>query len=319
MLVLAYPWALLLMPLPALVWWFAPPYREIKRGLRVPFLDKLSRLTGQSASDGAVVRSSSLLEKVVLVIIWTSIVIAVARPQRLEEPLTRTLPARDMLLAVDLSGSMETADMLDDAQQPVSRLDAVKATLDDFLTRRAGDRVGLIFFGNAPFLQAPFTEDLETCRILLQEAQVRMAGPRTMLGDAIGKSVHVFEESELEDQVLILLTDGNDTGSLVPPVKAAEIARDQDIVIHTIAFGSPQAIGEEAFDEETLKQIASTTGGSYFFASDAQELEGVYEAIDRIHPVEADSISHRPVTDLFHLPLAAAFLLSLITTAGRKR
>jgi len=206
---------------------------------------------------------------------------------------------------------METADMTGTDGKPVDRLTAVKQVLDDFLRKREGDRVGLIFFGNAPFVQAPFTDDLEACRQLLDEAQVRMAGPRTMLGDAIGKAVQVFEESELEEKVLILLTDGNDTGSLVTPAKAAELALDKGIVIHAIAMGDPASVGEQKFDEKTLKTVADTTGGKYFRATDREELEGVYAELDRITPRHVESISHRPVTDLFHWPLAAGLMLSL--------
>ncbi len=204
---------------------------------------------------------------------------------------------------------MDTTDMKDSEGNPIGRLTAVKQVLGEFLTKRTGDRVGLIFFGNAPFVQAPFTDDLEVCRQLLDEAQVRMAGPRTMLGDAIGKAVTVFEKSPFEQKVLILLTDGNDTGSLVPPVKAAELARDKNIVIHTIAMGDPTSTGEEKFDEETLKRVAEITKGQYFRANDRKELEGVYVELDRLTPHQVENISHRPVSDLFHWTLGAGLVV----------
>lgn len=115
------------------------------------------------------------------------------------------------------------------------RLTAVKQVLGTFLTKRDGDRVGLLVFGSAAFVQAPFTEDLQVCRSLLQEMQVRMAGPQTKLGDAVGLAITVFERSDVKERVLIVLTDGNDTGSQVPPDKAAAIARDKGIKIYTIA------------------------------------------------------------------------------------
>jgi Ca-activated chloride channel family protein len=322
MLTIVHPWLLVLLPLPLLVWLLVPPYRESRPALQASFLGRLTRLTGRKPALGAVERTRSRAAGLVIAVVWLCLVLALTRPQRLEEPIVQTKPARDLLLAVDLSGSMDTSDMKDVGGQPIDRLTAVKQVLGEFLTKREGDRVGLIFFGNAPFVQAPFTEDLEVCRQLLDEAQVRMAGPRTMLGDAIGKAVQVFDQSRLDEKVLILLTDGNDTGSLVPPAKAAELARDRDIVIHTIAIGDPTTTGEENFDEETLKTIAATTNGRYFRANDRRELEGVYAELDRITARKVESVSHRPVTDLFHWALAAALVLSLgyhLVTAVKER
>ena len=206
--------------------WLLPAYRQTTAGLAVPFLDRLARLIGTVPQPGAIVATPPRMQRVVLACAWLGIVLALARPQRLEKPIVKIVPTRDLLLAVDLSGSMETRDFTDSSGKRVDRLTAVKEVLDDFLTRRKGDRVGLIFFGSAAFVQAPFTEDLDACRSLLNEAQVRMAGPKTALGDAIGLALTVFEhEKDVRDRVLIALTDGNDTGSQVPPDRAAEIAR----------------------------------------------------------------------------------------------
>jgi len=317
MLMPAYPWLLLLLPVPLLVRWLLPAYRESRPALQCTFLERLAQLTGRRPAPGAVERPRPRAAGIVAGIVWACLLMALARPQRWEEPVIQTKPARDLLLAVDLSGSMETADLQDSSGQAVERLSAVKEVLGEFLTKRAGDRVGLIFFGNAPFVQAPFTDDLDVCRQLLDEAQVRMAGPRTMLGDAIGKALQVFEESELEEKVLILLTDGNDTGSLVPPAKAAELARDQGIVIHTVAVGDPTSVGEEKFDEETLQQIAALTQGRYFRAGNRQELDGVYAELDRLTPRQVESVRHQPVTDLFHWPLAAGLMVSLLMAFRR--
>jgi Ca-activated chloride channel family protein len=227
------------------------------------------------------------------------------------EPQTRAVPTRDLLLAVDLSGSMETADFTDASGARVERIDAVKQVLDGFLARREGDRVGLIVFGTAAFLQAPFTDDLDVCRLLLDEMQVRMPGPRTALGDAIGLAITVFEESELDERVLILLTDGNDTGSRVPPDKAAAVARDRGIVVHAVAVGDPTAAGEEKLDEAALRAVADTTGGVYAFAGDRDELEAVYGRLDALDTREVEVRTHRPRRELFHWPVGALLLLSL--------
>jgi Ca-activated chloride channel homolog len=322
MLILVYPWMLAFLLLPALVRWLVPPYRERRAGLRVPFLPRLAQLSGQKPTDGAVVLREGWLRIVGLVGCWACVVVALARPQRLEPPVTRSVPVRDIMLAVDLSSSMGTKDFTDAGGSIVDRLTAVEQVLDNFLARRKGDRVGLIVFGNAPFVQAPFTQDLDVCRELLAEARVGMAGPKTAFGDAIGLAITVFDRSDVPEKVLIALTDGNDTGSQVPPPKAAEVANDKGIVIYTVAVGDPKAAGEEKLDEETLKQVATATGGSYSHAGNRAELEAIYRRLDELKTREAKTISHRPRHDLFHYPLAAAltlsFLPSLVGLAARR-
>jgi Ca-activated chloride channel family protein len=256
-----------------------------------------------------VILRRTLFQVLLLPLCWLLLVTALAAPQWVENPIEQIESARDLMLAVDLSGSMETRDFSGEGDVPVDRLTAVKTVLADFVSQRVTDRLGLILFGNAAFLQVPFTMDHETFATLLDEAQIRMAGPRTMLGDAVGLAIRVFEESEAEQRLLILLTDGNDTGSRIPPVKAAEIAATHGITIHVIGVGDPQAAGEAPLDEETLKQMASATGGRFFLASDSSKLENVYEEIDALEPQEFESFSYRPKRPLFHWPLGAALVL----------
>ena len=326
MLTFAYPWLLVLIVLPLFLHWALPVYRQTKTGVVAPFLGRLAALTGQQPAPGAVVARAPIIQQVFLWAVWLCTVLALARPQWLEKPIIKTLPTRDLLLAVDLSGSMETQDFTNAAGQRVDRLTAVKEVLDGFLARRQGDRVGLIFFGSAAFVQAPFTEDLDACRTLLDEAQVRMAGPKTAFGDAIGLAITVFEHDEgARDRVLIALTDGNDTGSQVPPTKAAEIARDKQIMIHTVAVGDPTAAGEEKLDEETMKTVAVTTGGRYSHANDRAALAEIYTQLDALHTREVQTVSHRPRRELFHWPLGIGMFLSLAyhlawaVRAGRHR
>lgn len=309
---LAHPWLLLFLPLPLLAWWLLPPHGEPRPGLVVPFLQRLADASGHEAAHGASITRGTLVRTVVICACWVLVVLALARPQIIEPPITKQIPVRDMLLAVDLSGSMETKDFSDEADNTVDRLTAVKSVLDGFLARREGDRVGLIFFGSAAFVQAPFTEDLEVVRQLLNEAQVRMAGPQTAFGDALGLAINVFDRSTVDERVLIALTDGNDTSSQVPPPKAAQIASDKGIVIHTVAVGDPQAAGEDALDETTLRRVASTTGGMYSHASNRDELEKVYDQLDALETRKADSISHRPRRDIYWWPLALALALSML-------
>ena len=308
---LAQPWLLLLLPLPWLVHWLLPTHHERKAAVRVPFLQLLSSLVGLQPGSGVSVTRRPRLQWLVLGLAWLLIVVAIARPQRLEEPIIKELPMRDLLVAVDLSGSMEAQDFSDADGNNVDRLTAVKQVLDAFFERRDGDRVGLILFGSAAFVQVPFTDDLDVVRELLDEAQIRMLGPRTMLGDAMGLSINLFERSKVDERVLIVLTDGNDTGSLVPPERAAEIARDNSVVVYTVAIGDPTAAGEQALDEKTLESIANITGGGYFHANDRQELEAIYTHLDEVNPRQVETQSFRPVTDLYDWPLSAAILLTL--------
>lgn len=314
MLQFAYLWLFVLLPLPWLAARVLPPFQERVVAVRVSFLDRVARIAGHGPGEqtaAGVPRG----QRITNWLVWLLLVAALARPQWIEDPLTQTLPMRDLLVAVDLSGSMDTVDFTDKSGAAVDRLSAVKEVMADFLARRSDDRVGLVVFGSAAFVQVPFTEDEQVVAQLLDETEVRMAGPRTMLGDAIGLSITLFERSELEERVLIVLTDGNDTGSQVPPARAAEIARDKGVVIHTIGVGDPTAAGEEAFDEVALQAVAATTGGHYYHAADRTELEQIYSELDELTPLAVDTISYRPQRDLSHWPLGAALLLSLLSHA----
>ena len=316
MITLAYPWLLVLLLLPLAVRWWMPAHREARSSLHVPFLDRLSRVTGRHAGEGASILEGVLGRKLVMPLVWICLVLAVARPQRIEPPVTRTKPMRDLLVAVDLSGSMETQDFTDAAGKASDRLTAVKQVLDGFLAKREGDRVGLIFFGTAPFVQAPFTEDLAVCRQLLGEAQVKMAGAQTAFGDAIGLGITLFDRSEMKQKVMIVLTDGNDTSSQVPPAKAAEIAKEKGIVIHTVSVGDPTAAGEQALDIPTLQTVASETGGVYSAAADRKQLEEIYGKLDSIEAHAAETVSRRPKRDVHHWPLGVGFTIGISYLGG---
>ena len=316
MYTLAYPWLLLLILLPPILRLVLPPYREPRQAIRAPWFERMAKITGAEPGEGAVVVRTSWLRLLFQWLLWSLLVLSIARPQFLEPPIRRVEPTRDLLLLVDLSGSMEAEDFTNAAGDKVDRLTAVKEVLDDFLTRREGDRVGLIVFGNAAFVQVPFTQDLDACRMLLEETAVRMAGPRTAFGDAIGLGITLFERSEVEDRVMIALTDGNDTGSKVPPAEAAKIANDNEIQIHVVGIGDPSSVGEQAFDEEALQTVADTTGGRYFFAQDRDELESIYDELDRLGTRDVEAETYRPRLDRYQWPLVAALILALLQHAG---
>lgn len=311
MLEFAFPWLFLILPLPLLVRRFVPPYATPQEGLRVPFFQKLVDLTGQTPTKGATVLRPNWVQRLLVPLCWLLLVTALARPQLLGEPIVQVQSARDLMLLVDLSQSMEAEDFYSEQGNPINRLDAVKLVLNDFINRRAGDRVGLILFGTKAYLQVPFTQDLETARFLLNEAQIRMAGAQTMLGDAIGFAIQTFETSKADQRVAILLTDGNDTGSQVPPQQAAEIAAQKRIAIYTIAIGDPTTVGEQKLDEDALKTIANATGGAFFRASDREGLEKIYQRLDQLEPQTFNSRSYQPKQELFQVPIAIFFVLTI--------
>ncbi len=297
------PWMFALLPLPLLVYALVPAHQESQDSIRVPFFQRLVDLTGATPRKGAVVLQRALFQKLWVPTTWIMIVVALAKPLWIGEPIEQTKSARDLMVAVDLSGSMETPDFKLVDGQEVSRLDAVKQVLTEFARQRENDRLGLIVFGDSPYLQAPFTEDHDTWLTLLAETEIAMAGQSTMFGDAIGLAIKLFESSETENRVLIVLTDGNDTGSKVPPIEAAKVAADRNVTIYTIAVGDPEASGEEIVDIDVMNSIAKTTGGNAYQAVNRAELEQVYLDIAELEPEKHETLSFRPRRSLHHYPL----------------
>jgi Ca-activated chloride channel homolog len=318
---LAAPWALLLLAVPFVVSAKLPAYKERQPALRVPFFERLAAGLDRKPEPGAVVLRRIVLQWLLAPLVFVLLVAAAARPELVLPPIKKTESARDLLLAVDISSSMNTRDFTDPQGRKIERLDAVKLVLHDFIARREGDRIGLLVFGEAPHLQAPFTLDHDLCRELLREVQVGMAGPRTMIGDAIGLAVKLFEESPAKQKVVVLLTDGNDTGSRVPPTKAADIAKSHGLTIHTVGIGDPATKGADIVDAGTLAAIARDTGGATFMALDRAGLEEIYRKLDEIEKVELNTASYRPRRPLFHWPLGAAtallMLFYLVMTGAR--
>ena len=314
----AAPLAFLLLPLPLLVWWLAPAHRERVRAVRVPFFQRLVEAMGVTPGAGAVVLARHWWQWLLGALAWSLIVTALARPEYQGDAVTLQKPARDLILAVDISGSMEQADFATGNGDNIERLAGVKSVLEPFLKGREGERVALIVFGSKAFVQAPLTTDLDTVLELMQQTDVGMAGPQTALGDAIGLAIRQFETSEVEQRLLILLSDGSDTASSMSPVNAAAIAAQRQVKILTIGVGDPQSEDKEnRVDVDTLQAIARRTGGQFFFANDENALAAVYEQIDALAPKMVDSETYRPRHSLAHWPLGLALLLGLFSVAAR--
>ncbi len=306
-----WPWMLLFLPLPWLFKRWLPPAPPQGEALFLPF------------SSGAEVlprrQSSSRLRRIILALIWLLLVLACVRPQWLGDPLSVPATGRRLLLAVDVSGSMAAQDMAGNQ----SRLQVVQQVAGDFIRRRQGDQVGLILFGTRPYLQAPLTTDLHTVDQFLHEAMIGIAGTQTAIGDAIGLAIKRLRDDKSGkkgETVLILLTDGSNDAGAMPPDQAARMAAAAGLRIYTIGVGGQGGFfGNNDLDEDTLKQIAQISGGEYFRATDAENLQKVYARIDKLEPSAARAQWYRPRDEWFYWPLALALLLSVMTLVLRER
>ena len=305
MIELAHPWALLLLLLP-LAMIPLPAYKESRDSVKVPFFDKLVELSQVRPETGAMILTRNRLQRFLVALMWLCLVLAAAKPQWIGAPIEQQKSGRDLMVAVDLSGSMEATDFTLPGGDSVDRLQAVKYVLAELADQRPSDRLGLIVFGSAAYLQAPFTDDHGVWSELLGQTEIGMAGQSTVFGDAIGLAIKLFLENDSDNRVLIILTDGNDTGSTVPPVDAAKVAATHGIRIYTIAIGDPAAVGEEALDLDTIKRVSEVTGGRDFQALDRKQLESAYRTIGELEPELYETVSFRPKQSLHWVPVAVA-------------
>lgn len=317
MLEFVWPWAFLIAPLPWLFRRLLPARASGDRAaLRVPYLRDFEDFV---AVPGSRPTTNALFW--FAIVAWCALVVAASRPQWLGEPIEQTVSGRDLMLAVDLSGSMEIEDFILDGQA-VDRLTATKQVAGQFIERRTGDRIGLILFGERAYLQAPLTFDRKTVRILLDESVIGLAGDKTAIGDAIGLAVKRLRENPADQRVLILLSDGANTAGAVLPLQAAELAAREGLKIYTVGvgadrmvvsglFGSREVNPSQDLDEETMTAIADKTGGRYFRARDTEELAKIYRVLDQLEPVEKEHLLYRPYVELYYWPLALALILGL--------
>jgi len=310
-----WPWAFLLLPLPLLFRFVLPASdKNQDQPLHVPFIEDFENV----AHDSRFINKSKWL-LVLASLAWLCLIIAASRPQWLGERVEIPVTGRDLMMAVDLSGSM-AADDFEINGQMITRLDAVKIVAGEFIKRREGDRIGLILFGQQAYLQTPLTFDRNTVNAMLQESLIGIAGKSTAIGDGIGLAIKRLHGKSADKQVLILLTDGTNTAGEVAPLKAAELAAKQNLRIYTIGIGDAsrevgsyffkQTVKNNEIDEKTLTDIANMTGGRYFRAHNTQELNEIYLLIDKLEPVEQDSQIFRPVMSLFMWPLSVALLIA---------
>jgi Ca-activated chloride channel family protein len=313
-----WPWAFFLLPLPLIVFWLLPKVKQQEAALKVPNLG-----LWQTSTQVAQINSQQTWPSLILpLLLWLALLTALARPHILGDIVELPTSGRDLMLAIDISGSMDIEDMKWQGR-PVNRLFTVKKVLNDFVSQRQGDRLGLVLFGSQAYLQAPLTFDWQTVQTLMNEAQIGLAGKQTAIGDAIGLTIKRLQSHPEQSRVVILLTDGANTAGEVEPLKAAELAQQSNVKIYTIGlgadamevasfFGSRQVNPSRDLDEVTLKKMADITGGHYFRARDSKELEKIYDMIDQLEPTEKDPEIFRPQINVYYWPLAIALIISFI-------
>ncbi|MFV2059763.1 MAG: VWA domain-containing protein [Gammaproteobacteria bacterium] len=319
MLSFEWVWLVVLLPLPILVrFLFSSALKTQEAALKIPFSQEYRT---HSVSSVTVSMRKPLL-KVLMLLMWILLVFSAMRPQWLGDAIELPVSGRDLMLAVDLSGSMETADFELNGNM-VDRLTATKHVAGQFIKRRVGDRIGLILFGTQAYLQVPLTFDRFTVNQLLNESALGLAGDNTAIGDAIGLAVKRLSKQSVDSRVLILLTDGANTAGEISPIKAAELAAVRKLKIYTIGvgadrmtirslFGSRTVNPSSALDEKTLKLIAESTGGKYYRAKNTEALQKIYEILDELEPIEKDKQTFRPMSELYMWPLSASYILVML-------
>ena len=317
-------WVITLWPLPWLLRWLVPAAkRRQKASLQVPFYEQLEQYSVET------VRSGRTLKMFLAGVMWCLLILACMRPQWLGEVVDLPLTGRDLILGLDISGSMREPDF-EVRGRTVERMEAAKVVASEFVAQREGDRVGLILFGDNAQVQTPLTYDLATVQHFISESMVGLIGKSTAIGDAIGLAVKRLKERPAESRVFVLLTDGANTAGAVTPIDAANVAKQYDIRIHTIGVGAEQVVVRDLFgtrvvnpsqalDEETLQEIADVTGGKYFRARNTKEMVQIYDEINALEPSEIDSLKQRPLDELYIWPLSLAFTISAYLVWRRTR
>lgn len=320
---LATPWVLLLLPIP-LMFWFLLPRAKVKlpAALRIPFFDAMIGIVDQERRS---ISAQSLL--IIPALVWLLLVFSLAGPRWVGELRPVAREGYNMMMALDLSGSMEITDMLLHGR-PASRLAVVKRAAEQFVNDRTGDKIGLILFGTRAYLQTPLTYDKHSVLMRIEDATAGLAGKTTSIGDAVGLAVKRLEEVPKQGRIIILLTDGANNSGVLLPLKAAELAKDEGIKIYTIGLGSeadPRALTDyfltsnasADLDEETLQKMSEMTGGQYFRATDSESLQKIYQTINQLETASQEQATVRPQIEYYPWFVALALLLSFYWLAEK--
>ena len=319
----AMPWVLIAWPLPWLIWFCVPRAAvQLPAALRVPFFGAMAGII-----DSEKFHLVKQTKMILFFLIWSLLLIALAGPRWVGEPQPVTREGYNIMLALDISGSMELNDMSLHGR-PASRLAVVKRAAEQFVQDRVGDKIGLILFGSHAYLQTPLTYDRHSVLLRLEDASVGLAGNTTSIGDALGLAVKRLQNVPSIGRMIILLTDGVNNSGVLAPLKAAELAKEDGIKIYTIGLGAevnPQTMGGLFFnmnvtadlDEKTLEAVANMTGGRYFRATDSKSLQSIYKLINKMEMISQEQATVRPQHDYYPWPLAGALFLFLYWLANK--
>jgi len=308
---IAYKWVFLLAVLPVVIYAILPVLRKKRSGLIAPFFWRAISVSEQKPKRRAWVSRKNPLSWLILILCWLCLLAAASSPRYVGKPAKKTKTVRSFLIVTDISFSMATTDWYANGKR-LSRWGAIKSIMKGFVKNRKSDQVGLVMFGSNAYLQSPFTTDLETVDWLMDQTEVGMAGQMTGIGNAIAYSTKIFKEDTIKQKVMLLLTDGIDSGQGIPPLDAAQAAKRDSIIIYTIGIGKAGHGGGYDLDEKTLREIANTADGKYFNAMNQGQLKQVYSTLDKLHPVVYDEETYKPIVLLYYYPLAATVLLVLV-------
>ena len=311
-------WLLAILALPVIAWLRARRGRPV---LVVPFV---SQWTGHD------VAARSRLPQVLVAAGVVLLAVALARPQRVDEQRQVTQEGYDILLAIDLSGSMLAEDYERDGER-INRLQAIKPIIDAFIARRPSDRIGIVPFGGRAYTLAPLTADHDWLHQQVRRLKVGLIEDGTAVGDALSLATARLAQPNREQDgkrlggFVILLTDGANNAGAVAPLEAAALAQAKGIPVYTIGAGSDGVVPMPVFDpsgrklgyreavsdldEPTMRAIADATGGQYFRATDSDTVDAAFAAIDRERKISFDAASSRRVDELYAVAAWPGLLL----------
>lgn len=312
-------WLWLLLPLPIIITLFIRPIPR-QAAIRFP----------QLPNNIGIKKGTNFLRFFLITLGWIALVGAITRPVWYGDPISMQSEHRDMMLAVDLSGSMDIRDMVKENGETVNRLSAVKDVVTDFVNKRQGDRIGLVLFADHGYLQTPLTLDRNTVSEQLDRAVLGLIGQSTAIGEGLGVATKTFIDSKAKQRVIILLSDGANTSGVIDPIEAAKLAKKNNVIIYTIGVGADEMYQRSLFgtrvvnpsqdlDEKTLMEIAKMTGGQYFRARNPKELAQIYNIIDSLEPISEVEQTWRPQDELFRYPLAFSLFISVLLVILRRR
>ncbi len=322
-----FPWFALLLPLPLLLRWLLALTKENRNQAAEICFPAVHRLKNTFPVSQAAKKKSTYSYFGSLLLSWILLIIALMQPENVDQFRQSKNKGYDLMLAVDISASMQALDF-STSDKVISRLDVTKEVVSNFIKGRQGDRLGLILFGQNAYLHVPLTLDMASVSRMLNDTVPGMAGNATAIGDAIGLGVRTLRQRPPSSRVLILLTDGEDNASSIPPIEAAKLAKQYGVRIYTIGIGKkglvpfPNQLGgygmaEVSMDEELLKEISKETTGQYFSATNQKMLASIYAKIDELEKSEANETVFLIREPLYQYPLCLSLLVLLVLTLSQ--